>query len=155
MYISNDFDLNSRKDCDSQSQSKDTYLFSLLKSLSKKQKPTSPTKDELGFMVWSFLHASAQALDDPLDPNEKKAIKNIMESISYLFPCGQCQKHMQQYIKKHPLPDNSKLTAHDFQQYLCTFHNDVNRRLNKEMFDCTQLDKRWTNSKKCGELSCK
>jgi len=50
-------------------------------------------------------------------------------------------------LQTHP-PDTS--SRHNFSQWMCHTHNDVNRRLGKEEFDCSRVDERWLDGWKDG-----
>jgi len=41
-------------------------------------------------------------------------------------------------------------SRHNFSQWMCHMHNDVNRRLGKEEFDCSRVDERWLDGWKDG-----
>ncbi|KAJ1676021.1 hypothetical protein EV182_000090 [Spiromyces aspiralis] len=47
-----------------------------------------------------------------------------------------CAHHIQQYFREFPPQVRSR---DEFEQYLCRFHNAVNKRLGKEEFDCSTV----------------
>ena len=50
-------------------------------------------------------------------------------------------------LQTHP-PDTS--SRHKFCQWMCHMHNEVNRRIGKEEFDCSKVDERWLDGWKDG-----
>ena len=45
-------------------------------------------------------------------------------------------------------PDTS--SRHNFSQWMCRLHNDVNKRIGKPVFDCSKVDERWRDGWKDG-----
>jgi len=84
---------------------------------------------------WKFLHAIAEKNENTHECGMHLAM--IIESLSNVFPCDTCKEHLTEFIKESiekvppDLPQCSGL-------WMCRFHNDVNRRLGKEEFDCSQ-----------------
>ena len=62
------------------------------------------------------------------------------------YPCTECATHLQAHVKKNPVRTESKS---ELVNWLCALHNDVNRMLGKEIFDCGNVEKRWP-SELCG-----
>ena len=51
-------------------------------------------------------------------------------------------------LNENPFKGNTKIEA---KEYLCILHNKVNKRLQKEQFDCKNLDSVWgTDNDDCG-----
>lgn len=78
---------------------------------------------ELGRKTWYVLHRLAEHNESR---NVERAFKGFMNSLSYLYPCPLCAKHIQEYLKDH--------TPQCTQGWMIDFHNDVNRRLGKHIW---------------------
>jgi hypothetical protein len=113
---------------------------------------TSPNIAELGRSSWTLLHSIASKY--PENPNRKQRddISKFLKLFADLFPCSYCSRHMILYMQRHPPLLNSK---NQFQQWLCYFHNAVNKKLKKRMFDCSlrSLSDRWNTSSACSVAS--
>lgn len=77
-----------------------------------------------GPSLWSFLHTTAAALDDP------EAFVALLHTLPRVLPCPECREHSRQYLEQSPPEVNitDVLTA---SRYLYDFHNAVNVRLGK------------------------
>ena len=64
-----------------------------------------------------------------------------IELISYSK--GDCAKHFQLILERHPPQVNSRQEA---MEWACKVHNLVNERLKKPLFDCSKIADVW----KCG-----
>jgi len=78
-------------------------------------------RHELGRSTWFLLHEIVKAPPTPAFPS-------LMWSLSELYPCEICRAHISEYLEEHP-PEMSEF-------WMCTFHNAVNARLGKPIFDC-------------------
>lgn len=86
-------------------------------------------KEQLGQGTWRLLHAITENIERN-DDNEK-LFKNFIQSLQYLYPCRQCRKHLRE------------MDLHDIQMtpsWLCSFHNKVNLRLGKKLYNCSKYD---------------
>ncbi|KAF9647717.1 hypothetical protein BDM02DRAFT_3097690 [Thelephora ganbajun] len=94
-------------------------------------------KAELGRATWKLLHT--MTLRYPEDPSldEKEALNSYFHLFSRLYPCGECAAEFQMLLKKFPPQTSSRRSA---ALWLCTVHNEVNKRLKKSEFDCANLD---------------
>jgi FAD-linked sulfhydryl oxidase len=99
---------------------------------------TSP--EDLGRCTWMFLHTlAAQYPENPTAGQERDA-KDLIGILTRMYPCDTCAHHFADVVSRHP-PDVS--TGFAFQRWLCAAHNEVNLRLEKEQFDCTDVHIRW------------
>ena len=55
-------------------------------------------------------------------------LKEIVSEYSESFPCEECREHIKEYLSEKRVELSEK--------WVCEFHNDVNKRLNKSMYDC-------------------
>ena len=93
-------------------------------------------KEELGRGTWKLLHDIVKVNDDTIEC--RGYLSKLMDTLSMLYPCMECRKHMQQFISysiNSVPPKLPECTS----QWMCDFHNVVNQRLNKPIFNCSQL----------------
>ena len=63
-----------------------------------------------------------------------------MHLFAKLYPCWTCAEDFQGYVKKQEPPVESR---GKFGMWLCGAHNEVNRKLGKQEFDCARWEERW------------
>ncbi|KAL9581173.1 MAG: hypothetical protein Q9212_004056 [Teloschistes hypoglaucus] len=93
-------------------------------------------KAELGRSAWRLLHTTMSSY--PLHPtaSEQAALSSYMHLFARLYPCGECASHFQQILKKNPPQVSGRKAA---EMWGCTVHNEVNKSLGKEKFDCARV----------------
>ena len=97
-------------------------------------------KDQAGNAAWNTMHHRASLYSDNPTDKEKQRMKDFlyesMKSVALL--CNTCKQHIKDYLKSHPialaLENREKLS-----QYLCEFHNSVNKENGKDTHDCTKI----------------
>lgn len=74
----------------------------------------------------------------PESPSEDDslALKTYMQLFARLYPCGECAAHFQKLLRKYPPQTSGRNAAAG---WACFVHNEVNRRLKKEVFDCNKI----------------
>lgn len=100
-------------------------------------KYTSVDKDILGKSTWYLLHsmASNYNIQNPTY-HIKKDIANMMVHLSKIYPCEKCVTHFQRYLQKFPMKMERQ---GQLSWWFCNFHNAVNYRLKKPLYDCIDL----------------
>ncbi|KAL9597409.1 MAG: hypothetical protein Q9219_005162 [cf. Caloplaca sp. 3 TL-2023] len=93
-------------------------------------------KAELGRSAWRLLHTTMSSY--PLHPtiSEQSALSSYIHLFARLYPCGECASHFQQILKKYSPQVGGRKAA---EMWGCTVHNEVNKSLGKEMFDCARV----------------
>jgi len=81
-------------------------------------------KTELGHSTWHLLHEIVRHADPEYEP----AFMNLIKTLSVLYPCEECREHISEYISNRRVEMTEK--------FMCDFHNSVNVRLNKPIYDC-------------------
>ena len=83
-------------------------------------------KNKLGRSTWHLLHEIAAHVepDDTTDPS----FRVFMHALSMIYPCEECREHLQEYLSNRRVELSEK--------WVCDFHNDVNKRLNKPIYIC-------------------
>ncbi|KAL8957385.1 MAG: hypothetical protein Q9193_005328 [Seirophora villosa] len=93
-------------------------------------------KAELGRSAWRLLHTTLSAYPLHPDASQKSALASYVHLFARLYPCGECASHFQQILKKYPPQVSGRKVA---EMWGCTVHNEVNRSLGKERFDCNRV----------------
>jgi len=68
-------------------------------------------------------------LGDSPSPTELKETCSLIRSLAEHVPCPRCKAHAVEYFNQNPLLGS---TTDEVVQYLVTFHNSVNARLQKD-----------------------
>lgn len=69
-------------------------------------------------------------------PEDSLALKTFVRLFARLYPCGDCAEHFRQLIEEFPPQTSGRSAAAG---WACHVHNQVNMRLEKEVFDCGKL----------------
>lgn len=85
-----------------------------------------------GNPTWLFLHTLVSKIKPDNFSNIKKYIQDIIIKLSTNLPCPECSNHSSQFLKN--VKFENVQSKEDFIEILYVFHNDVNKRLNKELF---------------------
>ncbi|XP_043867576.1 FAD-linked sulfhydryl oxidase ALR [Drosophila mojavensis] len=97
-------------------------------------------KVRLGISTWGLLHTMAAFYSDNPTDTEKRDMRTFFEVLSRLYPCEYCAKDFRSDIEVNPVNVNSQK---DLAMWLCNFHNRVNDKLGKPLFDCSKVNERW------------
>ncbi|KAH8386805.1 hypothetical protein KR093_002633, partial [Drosophila rubida] len=97
-------------------------------------------KVRLGISTWGLLHTMAAFYSDNPTDTEKRDMRTFFEVLSRLYPCEYCAKDFRSDIEVNPVNVNSQK---DLALWLCKFHNRVNDKLGKPLFDCSKVNERW------------
>ena len=105
-----------------------------------------PTKQELGRAGWTLLHTIAANFPDAPTKSQQANVDTFLRALGHLYPCPDCAAHFRNHYEYHPIASSSRTAL---SMWLCSAHNEVNRRNGKEDFYCDLgvLDARW---KDCG-----
>jgi len=79
----------------------------------------------------------AQRFPEAPTADERQAFSSFLYLFSRLYPCGECATEFQHLLSLYPPQSASRTTA---SLHLCHLHNQVNIRLEKPVFDCSQLE---------------
>lgn len=99
-----------------------------------------PTTEELGRSGWTILHSIASNYPHRPSKSQQDNMVSFLRHFASFYPCQACSQHMSNYLKVHHPATGSK---QQIQQWLCQFHNSVNQRLNKDIFDCSLVGDKW------------
>lgn len=85
-----------------------------------------PSPNIWGNATWVLLHSIAGAY--PIKPSDpvKNAVKELFNSLIYLFPCKICSFHLKEYLEKYPI-DPYLESKNLLELYIYDLHNEVNK----------------------------
>ena len=69
-------------------------------------------------------------------PDDSLALKTYIQLFARLYPCGDCASHFQKLLARYPPQTSGRNAAAG---WACFVHNEVNKRLKKEVFDCNKI----------------
>ena len=93
-------------------------------------------KAELGRAAWKLFHTTFARFPDKPTEEESTALKSYIHLFQRLYPCGECASHFGVILEKFPPQVSSRSAA---AAWGCHVHNQVNKSLKKELFDCSQI----------------
>ncbi|KAI9695769.1 MAG: hypothetical protein M1820_008441 [Bogoriella megaspora] len=93
-------------------------------------------KAELGRAAWKVLHTMVARFPEKPSSDEKNALHSYILLFARLYPCGECAHHFQEILNKFPPQVSSRNVAAG---WACHVHNEVNKSLDKEIFDCAKI----------------
>ncbi|ORX40034.1 ERV/ALR sulfhydryl oxidase domain-containing protein [Kockovaella imperatae] len=120
------------------------------RSSGKPSRKDCPADTEaLGRSTWTFLHTTAAYYPVSAPTSTQTQMRNLLSSLSLLYPCVPCAEDFQEKVKENP-PDVSGREG--LSRWLCERHNEVNEKLGKESFDCAwkSLNERWKDGPEDG-----
>lgn len=85
-----------------------------------------------GPSYWNTLHFIASTYENNPSPSKKNLMKTFIKSIPVLLPCKECQDHAFEYISQVSI-DSIVKNRQELFTFFFTFHNAVNKRLNKPL----------------------
>ncbi len=95
------------------------------------------SKKEWGQSAWKFMHVLASKIKPSEFSSQKVAIINIIKGICNNVPCPDCRKHAERQMRL--LNSSSIRTKEDLINMLHDFHNNVNIRTNKPLYNKEDL----------------
>jgi len=93
-------------------------------------------KAELGRASWKLFHTMMARFPEKPTEDDSLALKTYVQLFARLYPCGDCASHFQKLLKKYPPQVSGRQAAAG---WACFVHNEVNKRLKKEEFDCNKI----------------
>lgn len=90
----------------------------------------------MGNAAWKLLHTTFARFPDKPATDEQEALHQFIHLFQRLYPCGECAEHFGTLLDKYPPQVSSRSAA---AAWGCHVHNEVNKRLKKETFDCSKI----------------
>lgn len=103
-------------------------------------KDCPPDVEVLGKSSWTLLHSIAAQYPERPNETQQRDMTQFIGLFAKLYPCWFCAADFQKYIK---VEKPKVKTQEEFGQWLCNAHNDVNKKLGKNEFDCQLWKQRW------------
>jgi len=102
------------------------------------------SKEIWGSSVWNLFHTIAHKIKEDKFLFHKSNIIYIIENICNTLPCPECSKDASAMLKKVDFAQiNSKA---DFKLLMFNFHNAINTKLKKPLFDFNELDDKYSKA---------
>jgi hypothetical protein len=89
-----------------------------------------------GTPTWIFFHVLIEKINPEQYNTIKQGLLNHIKKICALLPCPDCAQHATQYMKQFKYPPPTK---EDFKQLMYHFHNTVNVRTRKQVYNFTDM----------------
>jgi hypothetical protein len=92
-----------------------------------------------GPTIWQELHVASYALPEQLTLEHQNALQSTILALRYTLPCVHCRAHWTSYVAEHPPNVES---ASQYQSWLVTAHNFVNRSTQPSKREWTERESR-------------
>ena len=98
-------------------------------------------KKEWGPLIWNFLHTLSVKIKEESFESQKNNLLNIFKMIISTLPCPYCSQHALTLFKNV----NKRFIVNKFSfiDFMYVFHNQVNRKLKKEIYPRDDLIKKY------------
>ncbi|KAL2268235.1 hypothetical protein VTJ83DRAFT_3081 [Remersonia thermophila] len=93
-------------------------------------------KAELGRASWKLFHTMMARFPEEPTADDSLALKTYIQLFARLYPCGDCAAHFRKLLDRYPPQTGSRNAAAG---WACFVHNEVNKRLGKQEFDCNKI----------------
>jgi hypothetical protein len=96
-----------------------------------------PTPEEWGPATWTLFHTLAEKMKDEAYPVVGRGLFSLIFRICGLLPCPDCSRHAKDFLSK--VNPASLKTREEFRNMLYLFHNMVNKRKGKPLYNSEGL----------------
>jgi len=109
-----------------------------------------PDVEVLGRATWTFLHTMAANYPENPSTQQQREVSSFIKTLGRFYPCWHCADDFRSWMAKGNEPRVQ--SRKDFENWMCNAHNEVNKKLGKEVFDCGEesLNIRWREGPKDG-----
>ncbi len=122
---------------------------------------TSANPDEWGPILWKYLHCLAEKIGTTgnpiIDTDQATYLEYLINNLSSIIPCIECQKHINTYTLHTPLPTLKGLYGETLRttarNWLLQFHNAVRIRKQQPIM-ISNLDQLTTQYSACTVQQC-
>ncbi|SNX83681.1 related to ERV1 - mitochondrial biogenesis and regulation of cell cycle [Melanopsichium pennsylvanicum] len=128
---------------------------SLASSSPPSEKECPPDGEELGRSTWILLHSAAAYFPEDPSAHQQSSMLALFRALPHVYPCHSCAEALGEEYQREEREggwEDSKLrlveavkSGSGLRKWLCGIHNEVNSRLGKPKFDCSEdkLKERW------------
>lgn len=92
----------------------------------KNRRDYDPSK--WGPKEWFSLEVEALGYPDNPEPEHINAMRNRIEGLRYILPCGSCRGNFAGYLAKRGLTDNDLSSKYNLLKYIVDLHNHVGNK---------------------------
>ncbi|KAL8821724.1 MAG: hypothetical protein Q9223_000298 [Gallowayella weberi] len=108
-----------------------------------------PDVEELGRSTWTLLHTISASYPPRASPTQQNEMRQFLGLFGKLYPCWVCAEDFQEWMKRKG--NEPRVESRDgLGKWMCEAHNEVNRKLGKQEFDCERWEERWRTGWKDG-----
>ncbi|MPC40976.1 FAD-linked sulfhydryl oxidase ALR [Portunus trituberculatus] len=94
----------------------------------------------LGRGTWRLLHTMAAYYPDQPSSQQQQDMRSFITLFSKFYPCPPCAEDFREWLKTNTPKVDSRS---GLSQWFCEAHNEVNKKLQKPLFDCKRINERW------------
>lgn len=87
-----------------------------------------------GPSLWKSLNAIIRNYPETPNDEHRDQYKTFIISLGHVLPCPKCRSHYNEYMSS-VIWDEILVNKKTIELFLITFHNDVNKRLGKQILD--------------------
>ncbi|KAF0990651.1 hypothetical protein HZS_6542 [Henneguya salminicola] len=120
----------------------DFNIFNIFKKKNPNLKECPPDRAELGRCTWTFLHTVAANYPENPTPDQQKSMENLVKGVTEFYPCKKCAIHLRTILNRNEFKLDTTSTI-NLSFWMCRLHNEVNKMLGKDQFDCKKVFERW------------
>ncbi|KAL8942347.1 MAG: hypothetical protein Q9216_001729 [Gyalolechia sp. 2 TL-2023] len=108
-----------------------------------------PDVEELGRSTWTLLHTISASYPPRASPAQQGEMRQFLGLFGKLYPCWVCAKDFQEWMARKGNEPRVEGRS-GLGRWMCEAHNEVNRKLGKQEFDCGKWEERWQTGWKDG-----
>ena len=101
------------------------------------------SKEIWGNNIWYLFHGIARKINENKFKQNKEDIIFILKNICNTLPCPECSRDATALINK--VKFDSINNKNDFELLIFNFHNSVNKKLNKPLFNFKEINNKYNN----------
>ncbi|KAI9869626.1 MAG: hypothetical protein M1830_005276 [Pleopsidium flavum] len=108
-----------------------------------------PDVEQLGRSTWTLLHTISASYPPAASQIQQSEMRQFLSLFSKLYPCWVCADDFREWMSVKGNEPRVEGRA-GLGRWMCEAHNEVNRKLGKEEFDCGKWEERWRTGWKDG-----
>ncbi|KAL8928585.1 MAG: hypothetical protein Q9208_001819 [Pyrenodesmia sp. 3 TL-2023] len=108
-----------------------------------------PDVEELGRGAWTLLHTISASYPPRASPTQQSEMRQFLGLFGKLYPCWVCAEDFQEWMNRKGNEPRVEGRS-GLGTWMCEAHNEVNRKLGKQEFDCGKWEERWRTGWKDG-----